>query len=327
MPRGKAQRSLGLIDAAHRILAEHQPATVRAICYQLFVQGLIGSMSRNETNRVSRLLVDARARGRIPNTWIVDETRAAARISSWAAPAAFIRTVRRAYRKDHWALQPRRVEVWSEKGTVRGTLAPVLEDYGVTFRVMHGYASATAIYDVTEERKRSRQPLTALYVGDWDPSGLHMSEEDLPERLLGHWQREIGRAEADAWAAAGRELKLTAEGLRVLGQRALEASNPLPGIGIIRVALTEEDTEGDLPSFAADTKRGDSRWGWYTDLYGDRCWELDALSPVVLRARVGDAIDELLDAPLWDRSVAAEEVEAASLATVLDAWNGNGGHV
>jgi hypothetical protein len=23
----------------------------------------------------------------------------------------------------------------------------------------------------------------ALYVGDWDPSGLHMSEVDLPERL------------------------------------------------------------------------------------------------------------------------------------------------
>jgi hypothetical protein len=50
--------------------------------------------------------------------------------------------VQRSYRRDRWAQQPRRLEVWSEKGTVRGMLAPVLDKYGVTFRVMHGYSSA-----------------------------------------------------------------------------------------------------------------------------------------------------------------------------------------
>ena len=49
-----------------------------------------------------------------------------------------------AYRRDRWSDQPHWIEVWSEKGTVRGTLAPVLLDYGVTFRVMHGYGSTTA---------------------------------------------------------------------------------------------------------------------------------------------------------------------------------------
>jgi hypothetical protein len=34
---------------------------------------------------------------------------------------AYINAVRRSYRRDRWADQPDRVEVWSEKGTVRGT--------------------------------------------------------------------------------------------------------------------------------------------------------------------------------------------------------------
>jgi hypothetical protein len=88
------------------------------------------------------------------------------------------------YRRNEWALQPEYVEVWSEKGTVRGTLAPVLDQYGVTFRVMHGYASATVVNEIAElSRKLKGKPYIALYVGDHDPSGRHMSDVDLPGRL------------------------------------------------------------------------------------------------------------------------------------------------
>lgn len=100
MPRGRSQRSLAFIAAAQRILTTIHPATVRAVCYQAFIEGLIPSMSRNETNRVSRLLTDAREQGWIPYEWIVDETREAERIASWADPDGFVDTVRRAYRKD-----------------------------------------------------------------------------------------------------------------------------------------------------------------------------------------------------------------------------------
>ena len=60
MPRGKAQKSLDLIAACRDILAEIQPASVRAVCYRLFVAGHIDSMSKNNTNRVSTQLVYAR---------------------------------------------------------------------------------------------------------------------------------------------------------------------------------------------------------------------------------------------------------------------------
>lgn len=84
MGRGKAQRSLELIEASREILRQIQPATVRAICYQLFTRGLISSMDKNSTNRVSRQLVSARETGVIPWEWIVDENRDVEICSTWA---------------------------------------------------------------------------------------------------------------------------------------------------------------------------------------------------------------------------------------------------
>jgi hypothetical protein len=62
-------------------------------------------------------------------------------------------------------------------------LAPVLDEYGVTFRVMRGYASATVVNDIARLSRSTAKPFVALYVGDWDPSGKHMSDADLPDRL------------------------------------------------------------------------------------------------------------------------------------------------
>src|SRR5512141_756086 len=89
--------------------------------------------------------------------------------------------VSRSYRRDFWNQQPKRVEVWSEKGTVRGVLQPVLDHYGVGFRVMHGFSGATSVYDIAQDG--DGRELVALYVGDFDPSGMFMSEDDLPKRI------------------------------------------------------------------------------------------------------------------------------------------------
>jgi hypothetical protein len=179
--RGMAQQSLDLIEAMYAAAEAAQPITGRGIGYKLFAATLISSMEESEMQRVYRLLRVARERGDIPWEWIVDETRELEICSSWADPAAFVRTVSRAYRRDFWQRQPQRVLIVSEKGTVRGVLAPVLEEFGVGFRVMHGFSSATAVYDIAQDC--DGRPLIILYIGDYDPSGMFMSEVDLPERL------------------------------------------------------------------------------------------------------------------------------------------------
>jgi hypothetical protein len=226
-------------------------------------------------------LVWAREKGIIPWEWIVDETRAAERPCTWEEPEDFIATAMQSYRRDRWALQEDRVEVWSEKGTVRGTLAPVLNRYGITFRVMHGFASATAVYQVAQETRRADTPWAIYYIGDWDPSGLYMSEEDLPQRL------------AD-----------------------FEAN-----IALMRLALAAEDTGPHLPSFAVETKQSDSRYRWFREQYGTQCWELDAMSPVDLRARVEAAIQRHIEWDAWERCDTAEAAERRSLAEFLHTWN------
>ena len=285
MGRGKSKKTIALISASSRILVEIQPASVRAVCYQLFTLNLIASMSKNETNRVSTQLTWARKNGIIPWEWIVDETRAPERVAAWEDPAEYIEVVKRSYRRDRWTDQPDWVEVWSEKGTIRGTLAPVLEEYGVTFRVMHGYGSATVINQVAVESQRSEKTLSVLYVGDWDPSGLHMSEVDLPRRL-------------DEYGG---------------------------DVDVIRIALTDDDCDADLPSFPTATKQRDPRHRWYRDRYGSRCWELDALNPVDLRDRVEGAIDRRLDHAAWNRAEVVERAERESLTSILAAWPGISG--
>ena len=140
-------------------------------------------MARTEMQRVYRLLKEAREQGDIPWEWIVDETRELERVSTWDDPAAYARCVARSYRRDFWNQQPVRCRgVVSEKGTVRGVLQPVLDQYAVGFLPVHGFSSATTVHDIAQDD--DGRELIVLYVGDFDPSGMFMSEEDLPKPAL-----------------------------------------------------------------------------------------------------------------------------------------------
>ncbi len=278
--RGKSQKSLALIEAAREIARESQPITVRGIAYKLFTRGYIASMAKNETAKVSRLLTDAREQGLIPWAWIVDETREAERVQAWSSPSAIIDAAVSGYRRDYWMDQPKWVEVWSEKGTVRGVLNPVLQSLGVTFRVMHGFGSATALHDIAEETIQADRQLIVLYVGDWDPSGMYMSEIDAPKRIA-----------------------------RYSGACVIR-----------RIALSPDDVGPDLPSFDAATKKADPRHTWFVGRYGSRCWELDAMDPNDLRERVRESIEALIDADAWTRSIEVEAVEVDSMQDFHRAW-------
>jgi hypothetical protein len=284
MGRGMHQHSLDIIDTAIGILKDIQPTTVRSVCYQLFTRGLIANMGKNETAKVSRLLTLARERGDIPWGWIVDETRGIEQAPQWGDGAAFIDSVMPQYRKDYWQEQHYHVEVISEKGTVRGVLAGVLDEFGVPFRVMHGFASATVANDMAKAIVSCDKETVLLYAGDWDPSGLYMSQVDLPERLA-------------RYGAGGKRF------------------------GLIRTVLNNRDVDsGKLPSFEADTKRGDARYEWFVQHYGTRCWELDAMNPNDLRQRVRNSIETFLDMDAWNHMIDIERAERDSIETVMGAW-------
>src|SRR5262245_8671027 len=131
-----ARRSLDLIEAMRAEAKAAQPITGRGVGYKMFSTGMIPSMERAEMQRVYRLHKEARERDDIPWEWIVDETRELERVATWANPAEYAEATVRDYRRDFWNQQPCRVMVVSEKGTVRGLLRPVLDDFAVGFQVM-----------------------------------------------------------------------------------------------------------------------------------------------------------------------------------------------
>jgi hypothetical protein len=261
-----------------KIAEDAQPITGRGVGYKLFTKGLIDSMETNEMQRVYRLLKEAREQGMIEWDWIVDETRERECLPSWDNPKDFAEVVGRQYRRDFWAQQPFRCEVFSEKGTVRGVLQPVLDEYGVGFTPLHGFSSATTAHDLAEDYDGRK--LIALYVGYWDPSGMFMSECDLPNRMK--------KYEGDH-------------------------------VKIKRIALVRGQLAG-LPSFKATEKCKDPRYKWFVKNIGKKCWEIDALDPNVLRECVEKEIKSLIEPNAWRRCQAVNEAERESVCEVLSKW-------
>jgi hypothetical protein len=282
--RGMAQASLDLIEAMRVIAREIQPVTGRGVGYKLFTAGLIPSMSTNDMQRVYRLLKLAREDEIIPWHWIVDETRSIERVSTWDNPEQYARCVARSYRRDFWNQQPYRVTVLSEKGTIRGVVGPVLDEYAVGFFPLHGFSSATAAHDLAEDD--DGRTLILLYIGDYDPSGLYMSEVDLPNRFEKY---------------GGNHIELR------------------------RIALTIEQCR-NLPSFPASDKQTDKRYEWFCDncdRWGEeaRCWELDAMDPRDLRNCVEHEICMLIDWDEWKRCDRINKAEQESMRTILANWH------
>jgi hypothetical protein len=193
--------------------------------------------------------------------------------------ADYAKCVARSYRRDFWDQQPYRVQVWSEKGTVRGVLTPVLNKYAVGFLPVHGFTSATAAHAVAEDD--DGRDLIVLYVGDFDPSGMFMSDEDLPTRFV----------------------KYDGEHIRLQ-----------------RIALTRDQLRG-LPSFPASDKKKDPRYRWFRSNHGDRCWELDAMDPNGLRDCVERRIVQLIEPTAWQRCEIVNKAEEESLRSILNNWS------
>ena len=279
--RGMNAGNRTMLEKMKPMVERAAPITGRGVGYKMFVAKLIRSMAVSEMNKVYRLLKEAREQGIIPWGWIADETRELERTPTWDRPDEFAKSAIRGYRLDFWKQQPSRCEVWSEKGTIRGVLQPVLDEYGVGFRVMHGYASATVVNEIAQSYDDGSKPLTALHVGDFDPSGLHMSEVDLPERLAKYGGNHVQ---------------------------------------VKRIALIQEQL-APLPSFPARDKRKDPRYDWFVFEHGNSCWEIDAFDPNLLRACVEASIKIcILDPETWERCEQVNQAQINSLREVMTSW-------
>jgi hypothetical protein len=291
--RGLSETTKGLIRYAHKLLEEDHPQTLRQLHYAVFSRGEIDYQNdRASYMRLSRATTLARRAYRaseltgeigpwsafsIAPDLMVDETRQPETVSMWKDVAAYIQTVRRAYRRDNWQDQPYHCELWGEKATILGAIRPVAERWGLTLRVCHGFASTGMEQDIGSFFEGIGKPISIFYLGDHDPSG-HVIEEDLHQRVE---------------MASAREFAM------------------------IRLAIHAIDiTAFNLPPQkikASDSRAAgfQRRFGSMAATV-----ELDALPAAELRRRVEEAVTGLIDFERWNRQVAVQQVEFDCIARV-----------
>ncbi len=232
------------------------------------------------------------ARGRLAGLvdWaaIDDRMRQLSSLAHWSSPAAIISACAGGFRLAKWDRQPNYVEVWVEKDALVGVIEGVCEENDVPYLACRGYASATAMWEAGHNRLRDRcmakKECIVLYLGDHDPSGIDMTR-DVEERLK-------------LFIRAPHNRHLRVERL-ALNMDQVELYNPPPN----------------------PTKITDSRCQGYRDAYGDECWELDALDPVVIRDLIADAIGRYKNQRLWNEAVAEENDAKRHLAGVAANWD------
>jgi hypothetical protein len=183
------QRRQAIID----MVAETRPTSVRHVYYEAITRGLIAKDSggsRSNYGKVQRAVLDLRRSGRIPYSHIVDSTRWMRKPSSWSSIERYLQSVRDGYRRNFWADQPIKLEVWCESESIAGVLAGVTFEWDVPLFPCHGYSSETFAWGAAENWLGDDRDPIVLYVGDLDKHGKQI-EADLRNKLEGFYGYEI----------------------------------------------------------------------------------------------------------------------------------------
>ncbi len=289
--------TLKLIATANEIVAEYQEQgftlTLRQLYYQFVARDVLPN-KQSEYKRLGSIVNDARLAGLLDWEAIEDRERTVRSSPAWTSPQEIMRAVAEQYQENPWLHQASRPEVWIEKSALLGVIEPVCRRMRVPFFACRGYASQSAIYAAGKRfaqiRRQGFRPVV-LHLGDHDPSGIDMTRDN---------QGRLG-----LFARRGVTVKRLA-----LNWSQVEQYDPPPN--------PAKDTDSRA---GAELEDGSFTPGSYRDLYGESCWELDALEPTVIDNLIQAALDDLIDREAWDADMAAEAEHRAGLDQAARRWD------
>jgi hypothetical protein len=277
MAKSEWAKTTNLIAVAVSILEREYPMTIRQLFYRIVSIGVIEN-NRSSYQLVSRIMTTARKDGRCLYEYITDRSRPEYVPSVFTDAKGYAEVVKRAYRKDYWASQPKHVEVWTEKDAIIGSIEPLTNELGITVRVGRGFSSTTKKHEISCQFQEISwtKSIHVLYLGDFDPSGMAIERNLRYGIYAGFKMRRLAIHQKDIW-------------------------------------------QFNLPPLRV--KETDSRSADFVIDHGSECVELDALAPIELRRRIENAVNDLKDAAKWDRAIAVEKVELASIISSVELWN------
>lgn len=278
VPRNFAEATLATIRCAVAICDEYREQgltlTLRQLYYQFVARGVISNDDRSYA-RLGSVVSDARLAGLLGWEAIEDRTRFLRGLATTDSVSDALAAVTVDYRRDLWADQPWRPEIWIEKDALVGVIEGICHTLRVDFFACRGYSSQSEQWRAGRRLAgyiaRGQRPIV-FHLGDHDPSGLDMTRDNR-DRLA---------------TFAGVPVQVT------------------------RLALNRDQIDSHRPP-PNPAKLTDSRAAAYVAEHGSSSWELDALDPMTLRDLIRDAVLRIRDEALWDRSLAEEAEDRREL--------------
>lgn len=182
-------KSLDLIGKANEIIEKYGAAgyilTLRQLYYQMVARNYIPNTKHSYKN-FGKLISDARLGGHVDWTSIVDRTRITNTLSHWKHPSEIITSAYHSYNVDYWEGQQYRPRVWIEKDALIGVVSATCNEFDIPYLACKGYMSQSAMWRdsqiILSEIDAGFEPVL-IYLGDHDPSGMHISNSDIVNRM------------------------------------------------------------------------------------------------------------------------------------------------
>jgi len=237
--------------------------TLRSLHYQFVARGLFENTQSNY-DRLGTAINNARLAGLIDWEALVDHTRFPRAFLHHASPADGLEHAARNYNIDMWDNQGSYIEVWVEKDALIDVVEKAADTYDVTSFSCRGYTSQTAMFNAAVRFMKKEKEGKATYL-------FHLGDHD-PSGI--DMTKDIMKR------------------MMMFGAQ----------VEVRRLALTMDqvDVYNPPPNFA---KEDDSRFKDYWNMYGEECWELDALDPQVIHEIITDAIEPLRNKKRWKEKV------------------------
>lgn len=274
-----------LADLSDQYEKKGYPLTVRQAYYQFVSRNWIEN-SKGAYNQIGNAISDGRMAGLISWTAFEDRGRNLMGHETFDSPAHAMKGVLDSYKIDMWADQPFRAEVWVEKEALVGVIGSICNKLRVDFFACKGYNSQS-------EQWRAGRRFASYVSKGQTPIVFHLGDHD-PSGI------DMTRDNRD--------------------RLSLFAGTP---INVQRIALNMSQIEElqPPPNYA---KASDSRYDGYRKLYGEECWELDALDPERIHQLIEDAVLKVRDQSKWDEMEEQETADKRVLEMQLEELGGPG---
>lgn len=320
-----------IVDVCEEYQSQGYRLTLRQMYYQLVAKDLIPNhdkvykkLSSLKDECVYSGLVDwsiFEDRGRVPKRAYFEEN----------VVGALQRTVD-FYKLDRQLDQPNHIEVWTEKDAISDILIRVTDPMTIHLVVNKGYSSSTAMYAAYQrfvERIQNGKNVVILYFGDHDPSGLDMVR-DIEDRIM-YFLRNgsaFNQDIIDEWVEYQDFYDLRDKYMHDHSYWVLHPDGETEQLDYTRIffeerftikpiGLTMEQIQEYKPPHNP-AKITDPRAKDYVKQFGQKSWEVDALTPAIMTQIVSDAIDEELDHEIYETTLKMERDDQDEIKEIIE---------